>query len=109
MQATVTTRRHQIHRIWLAALLVVLLGVLAAGAALAMTRDDGIPATISARPVSESWTSDNFRFAEMNALPEALPAPVMTFEQIRLREINMLPGDNAALIAPSSDRRGEPY
>ena len=102
MQATATTRRLQNRWVWLALALVVLLGVLAAGAALTMTTDDGIPATISARPVVEPKAYDNIRFAEMNALPEVLSAPIETYVQIRLREINMLPGDDASHAAPSS-------
>jgi hypothetical protein len=109
MQATVSTRRLQQHRIWLVATLVVMLGILSAGVAVSMTRDDAMPATVNARPVIQSRTNDDFRFAEMNALPEAAPAPAMTFEQIRFREINMLPGDNAALIAPFSDHPNERY
>jgi hypothetical protein len=104
MQATVTNRRLQHHRIWLIAVVVVLLGILATGSAVMMAGDDAIPATINARPVIDSKTIDNARFMEMNALPAAPAAPVMTFEQIRFREINTLPGDNAPLIAPYSDR-----
>ena len=108
MQATVTTRRLQHHRIWLVAV-VVLLGILATGTAVMMAGDDAIPATINARPVIESKTIDNARFMEMIALPEAPAAPVMSFEQIRFREINTLPGDYAPLIAPFSDRPAGRY
>ena len=108
MQATVTTRRPQHHRIWLVAV-VVLLGILATGTAVMMAGDDATPATVKARPVIESKTNDNARFIEMNMLPEAAPAPVMTFEQIRFREINTLPGDNAPLIPPFSDRPAGRY
>jgi len=109
MQATVVTRRLHNHRIWLVAILIVLLGILAVGTVVTLTRDDAVPATIDARPAVESRTLDNMRLIEMNALPEAAPAPVMTFEQIRFREINMLPGDDVSQVAPFSDQRGQPH
>lgn len=132
MQATATVKRTQRHQIRIAAIIAMLLAVLGTGAAVAtITWSDDATPSANGSALLEPQTNANFRFAEMNmlpeaaavrpmtyqqyrflemnALPEAAPAPVVTFERWRLLEINALPGDDAPLVAPFSDRRGEPY
>jgi hypothetical protein len=132
MQATATVRRTHRNQIRIAAIIVILLGVLGTGAAVAaITRSDDATPSANVSSSAESTTDANFRFMEMNMLPEAAavrpmtyqqyrfremnmlpeaaPATVVTFEHWHLREINALPGDDMPLVAPSSDRRGVPY
>jgi hypothetical protein len=128
MQVTSTTRRFHVHPVWLvAASIAVLLGVLVAGIAGTVTRDDSQPKRTPALSIVEPKTNDNVRFAEMNAFPERstvpmraidrrqfieknhLPdaAPVVSFETMRFKEANAFPDDGAMLVAPFSDRSGE--
>ena len=132
MQATATVKRTQRNQIRIAAIIAMLLAVLGTGAAVAaITWSDDATSSANVSALAEPPTSANFRFAEMNMLPEApavrpmtyqqfrfremnelpeaAPAPVVTFERWRLLEINALPGDDAPLVAPFSDRRGERY
>jgi hypothetical protein len=132
MQATATVKRTQRNQIRIAALIVILLGVLGTSGAVAVLTRSGdetsganvsamvkpktdanfrfvemnmLPEAAAARPM----TYQQYRFREMNALPEAALAPVVTLERWRLLEINELPGDDAPLVAPFSDRRGGPH
>jgi hypothetical protein len=132
MQATATVKRTQRNQIRIAAIIAMLLAVLGTGAAVAaiIWSDDATPSA-NVSSLAEPTTDANFRFMEMNMLPEAaavrpmtyqqyrfremnmLPeaalAPVVTFEHWRLLEINALPGDDAPIVAPFSDLGGVPY
>lgn len=132
MQATATVKRSQRNQIRIAAIITILLAVLGTGAAVAaITFGDDVTPDANVSALAEPHTNANYRFAEMNmlpeaaavrpmtyqqyrfremnALPEAAPAPVETLEHWRMLEINALPGDDAPLVAPYSDRHGEPY
>jgi hypothetical protein len=132
MQATATVKRAQHNQIRIAAIIAILLGVLGTGAAVtAITwSDDATPGANVSTSV-EPQTNADFRFVEMNMLPEAAavrpmtyqqyrfremnmlpepsPAPVVSFERWRFLEVNTLPGNDVPLVAPFSDQRGIPY
>jgi hypothetical protein len=126
--AAATIKQTQRKHIRIAAIIVMLLGILGAAAA-AWTQTDDAPASANISALAEPATNANFRFIEMNMLPEpaairpmgyqqyrfreinelpeAAPTPVVTSERRHFLEINVLPGDDAPLVAPFSDRRGE--
>lgn len=154
MQATITTKHVGIglSRIKLAAGSLAIIGSLALGTtAISLTTDDDAQ-PIGTRAASVAWsqTTNNARFMEMNALPDtrvststrdradvigtmrtidgAVQPPTVSFQSVRLHEMNMLPdvaasvvtnqrlfemnilpGDAARLVPPASDRRGTPY
>jgi hypothetical protein len=132
VQATAAVKHTQRNHVRIAAIIVILLGVLGTGAAVAaITRNGDAPSDANVSALAGPNTNANFRFAEMNMLPEAAAARPMTYQQYRLREmnalpeaapapivifnrwhfleINALPGDDAHMVAPFSDQRSESY
>jgi hypothetical protein len=132
MQATATVKRTHRNQIRIAAIIAMLLAVLGTGAAVAAITwsDDATPSanvSSSAEPTTDAnfrfmemnmlpeaaavrpMTYEQYRFRAMNMLPEAAPAPIVAFEHWRMLEANALPGDDSPIVAPSSDLGGVPY
>jgi len=89
MQATATVKQAQRNQIRIAAIIVILLGVLGTGAVVAaITRNGDVTPGANVSAVAGPNTNADFRFAEMNMLPEAAAVRPMTYQQYRFREIN---------------------
>ena len=103
MQATATVKRSHGHEFRIAAIVVALLGILAAGAVFTATRTD-TTADITREPsLLDAKTNANVRFAEMNTLPEMRVTRPQIDASFRFSEINELP--EAPVAQPPSYER----
>jgi hypothetical protein len=97
MQSTATRNRLPRAERRLGIVIIALLGLLALGAIVTVERTD-----VTHAPA-----------AIVNPMPRTLPDPSVvrpaSYEQMRFFEINMLPGDDAPLVAPFDDRLKERY
>ena len=103
IQATATAKRSHGHEIRIAAIVVAVLGILAAGAVFTATRTDTTADITRESSLLDAKTNANVRFAEMNTLPELSVARPQADASFRFAEINELP--EAPVAQPPSYER----
>jgi hypothetical protein len=115
MYATTTSKRSQRTDGRIGLVLVMLLGLLTAGAILTVERVGAPPVVVGPQPntlpeavIVRPMSYEQIRFIEMNVLPEARSVQSLDAERLRLIDINRLPGDGAN-VAPAGDRPGVRY
>jgi hypothetical protein len=131
MQATTVTKHRRFDLVKLAAAAVALLALLAAGAlATTFTRDDTTTRHAARSVSADAKTTANYRFMELNQLPETsvarprrlndqrfiemnrlpeAPAIRSAADRNRLIDMNVLPGDDIQELPPFADRFIGPY
>ncbi|MDQ3548189.1 MAG: hypothetical protein M3439_05140 [Chloroflexota bacterium] len=100
MQATATANQVHGKQLRMATSIIALLGVLAIGVTLTVVRDDASSTRAYVPAYTEPKTNDNFRVAEMNALPEA---PTLTVDRQQFIETNRAP--EAVTVRPMTDQQ----